>query len=170
MRRLLELPALLYADLTDAEASYLTSQRSRLLSWCTQMTGWAVELRREGIALIVTDENETDLEFPRNKTLDFLAINILDVLLRQFPTGSAFTESAVRRAAADVRGRYPRAQTKEISSDVQAARKSIEVLSALDLIRPGEAEDTWTLMPPAHRYRNPKVDTVGAQLDLENDE
>ena len=40
-----------------------------------------------------SDEHETDLEFPRNKTLDFLAINILDVLLRGFPTGSALTES-----------------------------------------------------------------------------
>src|SRR5690606_29715186 len=96
MRRLLELPALLYADLTEAEMSYLTNQRPRILGWCVEMTGWTVEQRREGIALIATEEAESDLPFPRLRAVDFVAINVLDLLIKLFPDGSPFSEVSVR--------------------------------------------------------------------------
>jgi len=169
MRRLLELPALLYGDLSDAEVSYLTSQRSRILGWCTEMTGWAVEQRREGIALIAAEETETDLPFPRLRAVDFVAITILDLLIRWFAAGATFSEVGVRQAAAEVRVRYPKAMTKELSTDSAVAKKTMDILCALDLARPTPFPGTWSLTPPAHRFRNPKVVTVNTQLDLEAD-
>lgn len=167
MRRLIELPVLLYEDLTEAEMTYLTAQRSRVLAWCVEMTGWAVEQRREGIALIASEEGETDLPFPRQRALDFVAIHILDMLLRQFTNGAVVGEAVIRHAAAQVRARFPKAPTKELSSDTAMSRRTIEVLSALDLVRPGPAEGTWRLTPPAHRYRNPTVVSASTQLNLE---
>ena len=169
MRRLLELPALLYEDLNEAELAYLTGQRSRILGWCVEMTGWAVEQRREGIALIATEEAETDLPFPRLRAVDFVAITILDLLIRWLGPGAPFSESSLLQAAADVRTRYPKAMTKELSTDSAAASKTMDILCALDLARPGSVPGTWSLTPPAHRFRNPKVVSVSTQLDLEMD-
>jgi uncharacterized protein (TIGR02678 family) len=167
MRRLLELPALLHADLSDAEMSYLTNQRSRILGWCVEMTGWAVEQRREGIAMIATEEAETDLPFPRLRAVDFVAINVLDLLIKLLPVDTPFSEVSVRQAAAEVRARHPRAMTKDLSTDAAAARRTMEILCALDLARPATFPGTWSLTPPTHRFRNPKVVSVSTQLDLE---
>lgn len=166
MRRLLELPALLYADLGSAELSYLTSQRSRVLSWCVEMTGWTVEQRREGIALIAAEETETDLAFPRLRAVDFIAINVLDTLIKLFPAGTPFGDVSLQAAVAQVRARYPKAMTKELSTDAAAVRRTVEMLHALDLIRPDALSGGWTLTPPAHRFRDPKIVSVGTQLDL----
>ncbi|MGH3625413.1 MAG: DUF2398 family protein, partial [Sciscionella sp.] len=78
MRRLLELPVCLYADLTEAETGYLSSQRHRLLAWCAEMTGWVSEQRAEGIALVCSDESDTDLPFPRLRAVDFVTLLVLD--------------------------------------------------------------------------------------------
>jgi uncharacterized protein (TIGR02678 family) len=167
MRRLIELPALLYEDLTEAETAYLSGQRSRVLGWCVEMTGWAVEQRREGIALIASDEEETDLPFPRLRALDFVAISILDILLRDCAATSRFSEKDVRTAAAEVRARYPKAPTKDLATDAAMAHRALEVLCALDLVRP-DVMGAWRLMPVAHRFRHPTVFAVSStQLDLE---
>ncbi len=167
MRRLIELPALLFEDLTEAETAYLLNQRSRVLGWCVEMTGWAVEQRREGIALIPAAEDETDLPFPRLRAVDFIAISILDILLRDYAAAAAFTETAVRAAAAEVRARFPKAPTKELSTDIVMGHRALEILCALDLVRPGPV-GLWRLMPPAHRFRHPQVFSVAnSQLELE---
>jgi hypothetical protein len=49
------------------------------------------------------------------------------------------------------------------------AKKTMDILCALDLARPTPFPGTWSLTPPAHRFRNPKVVTVNTQLDLEAD-
>lgn len=167
MRRLLELPVLLYADLDEAEMTYLSNQRSRILGWCVEMTGWTVEQRREGIALVATDEADTDLPFPRLRAVDFLAISVLDVLIKLFPDGGPFGEASVRQAVATVRARHPKAMTKDLTSDAAAARRVMEILCALDLARPSDFANTWSLTPPAHRFRSPKVVAVGQQLEIE---
>jgi uncharacterized protein (TIGR02678 family) len=87
-RRLLELPVCLYDDLSEAERSYLSSQRHRVLAWCVEMTGWTVEQRAEGMALIAADEADTDLPFPRLRAADFATVMLLDRCRRRCPRGA----------------------------------------------------------------------------------
>jgi uncharacterized protein (TIGR02678 family) len=165
MRRLLELPICYYDDLTEAERVYLSSQRHRILAWCTEMTGWIVEQRKEGMALIATDEADTDVPFPRLRAVDFATVTMLDELLRTQATNRTFGEDALLAAAVEVRARYPRAMTKELATNTAVADKAMDILRALDLIRPGEHAGTWRLTPAAARFRNPKVVAVTAPLD-----
>lgn len=165
MRRLLELPVCYHEDLTDAERAYLTGQRHRIVAWCTEMTGWTVEQRAEGMALIAASEDDTDVPFPRLRAVDFATITLLDELHRGHPAGHTFDADALISAAAEVRARYPKAMTKELATDLATAEKALEILRALDLIRPGDSPGRWRLTPAAARFRNPRVTAVTTRLD-----
>jgi uncharacterized protein (TIGR02678 family) len=166
MRRLLELPVCYYDDLTEAERVYLSSQRHRILAWCTEMTGWIVEQRTEGMALIAADEADTDVPFPRLRAVDFATVTVLDELVRTQATDRTFSEDAVVTAAAEVRARYPKAMTKELATNSAVANKALGVLRALDLVRPGDRAGSWRLTAAAARFRNPKVVSVTTRLDI----
>ncbi|RKT83602.1 TIGR02678 family protein [Saccharopolyspora antimicrobica] len=167
MRRLIELPVLLHGDLTEAERSYLTSQRHRVLAWCAEMTGWTVEQRAEGMALIAVNETDTDLPFPRTRAADFVALMVLDELLRARGVGAVVTSEDLRAAAAEVKVRYPKALINELRADGAVESTAQELLSALDLLRPIETGDAWWLTAVAARYRDPQVVVLNARLDEE---
>lgn len=166
MRRLLELPVCLYEDLTDAERAYLNSQRHRLLAWCAEMTGWAVEQRAEGIALVCTQEEHTDLAFPRLRAVDFVTLMVLDELLRTQGTGSTFGPEVLWQAGAEVRARFPKALTNDLRAQDAVERSAIDMLLALDLARPA-GHESWRLTPAAARFRSPEVVSVTSRIDLE---
>jgi uncharacterized protein (TIGR02678 family) len=165
MRRLLELPVCLFEDLTPDERRYLVSQRHRLIAWCHEMTGWVAEQRTEGIALVASDENATDLPFPKLKAEHFAALILLDLLLRD---GAVEVDAASLRAKAElVRRQYPKAMTVAFQEQVEVLEQAaIEVLSCLDLIRP-LGSDEWRIMPAAARFRNPKV-VESAQMRIDD--
>lgn len=165
MRRLVELPVCLYRDLTEAERVYLGSQRHRLLAWCTEMTGWTAEQRTEGVALIAAEESDTDLPFPRLRAADFAALIVLDTLLRDSAESELVDHETIEQAAVEVRARHPKAMTNDLRVQGRLASTSIELLTALDLLRPAGEPGTWRLMPPAARFRNPTVVSVTASLD-----
>ena len=164
MRRLLELPVCLVDDLTPAERGYLTSQRHRVLAWCTEMTGWTVEQRAEGLALIVADESDTDLPFPRLRAVDFATLMVLDELLARQDHHGVVDDDQFDRAVTEVRARYPRAMTKELNTDAAVRDRAVELLRALDLLRPARSGGWW-LSPAAARFRNPRVVAVTSRLD-----
>ncbi|MFL6076959.1 MAG: DUF2398 family protein [Mycobacteriales bacterium] len=163
MRKLLELPVCLLADMTEAERAYLAGQRHRVLAWCTEMTGWVVEQRAEGLALIAADEHDTDLPFPRVRAVDFASLIMLDELLRRQDEHGLLTAENLDRAASEVRIRYPKALTRELDSDTAVRDRAVELLCALDLLRPSGTR--WWLTPAAARFRNPAVVSVAARLD-----
>lgn len=163
MRRLLELPVCLYDDLSEAERAYLSSQRHRILAWCVEMTGWTVEQRAEGMALIATDETNTDLPFPRLRASDFATVMLLDRLLAASQAAAVLDRASVLSAAGDVRAAHPRAMTKDLATDDAVADTALERLWALDLIRP--VTGGWRLTPAAARFRNPRVVAVSQRLD-----
>ncbi len=166
MRRLLELPVCLIEDLAEDERAYLTSQRGRLLDWCREMTGWTVEQRREGIALIPA-EGGTDRPFPELKAEHFGALMVLDGLLRESSGGTAVTRAVVGDVAGDVAERYPKAMTKAFRADPGLlADASIVLLTELDLLRP--SAHGWRLTPPAARFRGPTV--VATQPRMEGEQ
>jgi hypothetical protein len=161
MRRLLELPVCLYDDLTEPERVYVTSQRWRLLSWCEEMTGWTPEERAEGIALVVSGENETDLPFPRLRAADFSTLMILDELLRDLGPGESFDNDRIELAAAEVAVRYPKALTVALREPAAMVSAALDTLGALDLLR--SAGNFHYLTAVAARFRDPEVIDVTAR-------
>jgi uncharacterized protein (TIGR02678 family) len=158
MRRLLELPVCLFADLGDAERQYLARQRSRMLGWCREMTGWTAEVRAEGIALIPSEASPggagggTDLAFPERRADHFGALMILDALVRSAGSPAAdssdgrppeapsleplFGDDDVMAAASRICFDHRRALTKELRDDPRMlADAALHLLGALDLIR-----------------------------------
>jgi uncharacterized protein (TIGR02678 family) len=164
MRRLIELPVCLFDDLTDSERAYLLSQRHRVLAWCTEMTGWVVEQRAEGLALIAAEESDTDLPFPRLRAVDFATLMLLDELRSRQDERGVLDDEQLDLAAAEVRARYPKAMTKELDTEHAMRERAVELLRALDLLRPGQP-GRWWLSPAAARFRNPRVVAVTARLD-----
>jgi uncharacterized protein (TIGR02678 family) len=67
-RRLLDDPVLYYADLSTDERTYLERQRGPLLKRLTDATGFAAEVRAEGIALLDPTREATDLGMPDEGT------------------------------------------------------------------------------------------------------
>ena len=67
-RRLLDDPVLYYADLTEEERGYLAGQRGLLLRRLTEGTGFAAEVRAEGIALTDPAAEASDLGMPEEGT------------------------------------------------------------------------------------------------------
>ncbi|QUQ64573.1 DUF2398 family protein [Kutzneria sp. CA-103260] len=168
MRKLVELPVVLYEDLTDAERLYLTGQRNRVLAWCAEMTGWAVEQRAEGMALIAVDEADTDLPFPRLRAADFAALMVLDGLVRAHGAGAVITADDIGSAAADVRAHHAKAMTNDLRTAGAVESTARDLLGALDLLRPTADPDRWRLTAAAARYRDPRVVAVNARLDEED--
>ncbi|HEX2298534.1 MAG TPA: DUF2398 family protein [Pseudonocardiaceae bacterium] len=165
MRRLIELPVCLYADLTGAERTYLTGQRHRILAWCTEMTGWVAEQRAEGLALIVAEESDTDLPFPRLRAVDFATLLVLNQLVNAQHERGELTDEDLDRCAAQVRTSYPKAMTKELATAEAVRSKAVALLRALDLLRPAATPGLWWLSPAAARFRNPRVVSVTTRLD-----
>lgn len=163
MRRLVELPVCLIADLGEAERAYLVNQRHRLVAWCTEMTGWVVEQRAEGLALIASEEADTDLPFPRLRAVDFASLMVLDELRTVADEQGRVTADQLLQAAVEVRFRYPKALTKELETDLAIRDRAVELLRALDLLRP-ETDGGWWLSPSSARFRNPSVVSVTARL------
>jgi uncharacterized protein (TIGR02678 family) len=164
MRRLVELPVCLIADLGDAERAYLANQRHRIVSWCAEMTGWVVEQRADGLALIASEESDTDLPFPRLRAVDFTSLMVLEELRNLADEQGRVTEDQLLQAVAEVRFRYPKALTKELETDLALRDRAVELLRALDLLR-AQTDGGWWLSPAAARFRNPSVVSVTARLD-----
>lgn len=164
MRRLVELPVCLINDLGDAERAYLANQRHRIVAWCGEMTGWVVEQRAEGLALVASEEADTDLPFPRLRAVDFASLMVLEELRNLADEQGRVTDDQLMQAVAEVRFRYPKAMTKELETDLAMRDRAVELLRALDLLRP-ETDGGWWLSPPSARFRNPSVVSVTARLD-----
>ncbi len=165
MRRLVELPVCLHADLTEPERTYLQSQRYRIIGWCTEMTGWTVEQRAEGLALVAPSEEDTDVPFPRLRAVDFGTLLLLDRLLAEAPDRGWCSEEDLVGAALEVRVRHSRAMTQELNTDEAVRDRAVELLVALDLLRPAADGRGWWISPAAARFRNPQLVAVTGRLD-----
>ncbi|WP_324197428.1 TIGR02678 family protein [Nocardia cyriacigeorgica] len=170
MRRIIELPVCLYADLTEAERAYLIRQRSRVVAWCTEMTGWTVEQRGEGLALIADDEVHTDLPFPRLRAVDFVTLMILGELYRRRDDTGFVTDDDLAHAVREVSVHHPKAITKDLGQESNRRDRAVELLRALDLLRPGLRPGLWQLTPAAARYRDPRVVAVSTRIEEDADD
>ena len=162
-RKLTEDPALLLAELDEDERAYFLGQRARIEGLVVAATGYAVERRAEGSALIVGDRSFTDVPFPTNATVKQVALLLCDVLAKAGPGGELSREAlrgTVTKLLAEHGAHWGRdhgdpAQVSELTES------AIEVLLACGL---AAATGTGSVVPSplAARYRSPTVRMAGA--------
>jgi uncharacterized protein (TIGR02678 family) len=162
-RCLTEDPVLLLADLDDDERAYFLGQRARIEGAVTAATGYQIERRAEGSALIVDDRLLTDMPFPTNAVVKQAALLLCDVLVAAGPGGELSPEP-LRDAVLDLTtehghhwGRDPH-DPRQVSA---LADSAIEVLVACELARRSDAGGL-TPTPLAARFRSPALRTAGS--------
>ncbi|MEZ3181617.1 TIGR02678 family protein [Streptomyces pimonensis] len=88
-RRLVETPVVHLDDLTDAEREWLRTRQRREAQAFSELLGLEAEIRAEGIALIDTDDDLTDLRFPGTGTVAQAALLLVERLVgRLRPEGA----------------------------------------------------------------------------------
>ena len=163
-RRLAEDPALLLDDLTDDERAYLLGQRARIETAVAAATGYQVERRAEGSALIVEDRAFTDVPFPTNSTIKQVALLLCETLAAT-PPGAALSAEAVRDAVGELVARHGDHWHRDRDDPAQIAPLTVaatDVLVACDLARRAE---TGGLRPTplVARFREPSLRSGGTE-------
>ncbi len=154
-RRLTEDPVLLLADLDNDDRTYFLSQRARIEGAVANATGYEVERRAEGSALIVDDRAFTDLAFPTNSTIKQVALLLCDALAAAGPDGELSFER-LRDAVAQLVSEHGRHWDRkaDVPEEVAAlTTAATEILLACDLARYSGSGLRAT--PLAARFRSP---------------
>ena len=164
-RRLTEDPVLLLADLDDEDRTYFLSQRARIEGAVANATGYEVERRAEGSALIVDDRAFTDLPFPTNSTTKQVALLLCDVLADAGPGGELSFE-ALRGTVGDLVSKHGRHWGRNADDPEEVAAltaAATEILLACDLVRPsGPCGLRATAL--ASRFRSPVLHAAEGRL------
>ncbi|MEU1935466.1 TIGR02678 family protein [Streptomyces coeruleorubidus] len=80
-RRLVETPVVHLDDLTDAEREWLRTRQRREAQAFSELLGLEAEIRAEGIALVDTDDELTDLHLPGTGTVAQAALLLVERLV-----------------------------------------------------------------------------------------
>lgn len=161
-RRLAEDPALLLEDLDDDERAYFLGQRARIESAVADATGYQVERRAEGSALIIEDRGFTDVPFPTNSTTKQVALLLCDTLAGA-PPNAALSAEAVRAAVRELVARHGDHWHRDPDDPAQVsylAGAASDVLVACGLAR-RTAEGGLRPLPLAARFREPELRSGG---------
>ncbi|KWW97635.1 hypothetical protein TH66_18965 [Carbonactinospora thermoautotrophica] len=163
-RRLLDDPVLYYADLTEEERAYLTSQRTHLLRRLTEATGLVPEVRAEGIALLDPTGETTDLGMPEEGTDGHAALLLAEYLaaaLRERP-GEPVAVSDLREHVARLARRHRthwRKTATEPGAERELTEQSLRRLEALGLVR--RDGDAVLPLPALARFAYAEPNIVG---------
>ncbi|MEH3075141.1 MAG: TIGR02678 family protein [Quadrisphaera sp.] len=164
-RKLLCLPVVHHADLSEEESAYLTSQRSALTRRVSELTGLVAEVRAEGIAMVDPDDDLTDLRMPESGTDGHVALLVAEHLATRDakhpgrPVPLVDLHRLVRKLAQQHAGDWRRG-TREPGAEVELVAAAVDRLAALSLVRrsaasssPGDQDDDGVVVLPAlHRY------------------
>lgn len=137
-RRLLEDPVVYYAELTEEELTYLSTQRPFLLRRVADATGLLAEVRAEGIALLDPSGEATDLAMPEEGTDGHATLLVAEFLAGTLRAGSsepvplASLESMLQAAGRDHRAFWRRAAT-EPGAEISLCAQAVARLEALGL-------------------------------------
>lgn len=140
VRRLLDDPAIYYRDLTPEERTYLDRQRPFILRDLEEGTGLVSEVRAEGIALTDLEGDATDLGLPEEGTdghLTLLLATWMGERLRKDPKVHLTHDEIYSRTARLIREHrnHWRKETKEAGAEKTFARRVLERLAGLGLVR-----------------------------------
>jgi uncharacterized protein (TIGR02678 family) len=164
-RRLTEDPALVLADLDEDDQAYFLGQRARIEDTVAATTGYTIERRREGSALICDDRAFTDMPFPTNATVKQVALLLCDLLSACGPDGELSGE-AVRDRVIGLVAEHGDHWGRDAGDPTQVsalAEAAIEILLACDLVRQS-GSGALRPSPLAGRFRAPSLHTSGAEL------
>ncbi len=154
-RRLLDDPIVYHEALTDAERTYLTSQRAFLLAQIEEATGLNPEIRREGIAMVDEEGDLTDLGLPEEGTEGHLTLLLAEYLADRArrngagAVGYAALHAHVAQLVARHRAHW-RKDVSEPGAEVALTRQTIDRLEALRLVR--RTDDGVIPLPALGRY------------------
>jgi len=167
LRVLVEDTALLYADLHPIDAEYARGLRSWLAGQAIDMTGGIVEIREEGMLLLLPEDRLTTsavtAAFPATTAAPWFALEILDAATAEgVPDDNGRITLAgehVDAVAARVYMDNFRALTTALRESPARLRAAVEpILTGLGLIRPiMPAGGGWVILPVAGRYRDSKA-------------
>lgn len=165
LRELVETQALHPHALNEAEATYLTSQRRRLVDQAEEMTGGTVEVRSDAWVLVLPSDQGLDpalmVDFPQVTAADWVALALLDAAGRTaapLPDGRRRCPAAtVARLAAELHGEQASRLTVALRESSDAVRQAAELqLGAAGLLAV-DASGDWLLQPEAGRYRGAEL-------------
>jgi len=140
VRRLLEDPVLYYEDLDADSAAYFQRQRGLLLSQIEEATGLHAEVRKEGVAMVDSEGDLTDLAMPEAGTLGHLTLLVAEYLAahaRQSP-GEPLSITNVVRRTAELIGQHRSRWNKEASlpnAEIPMTSQALDRLEALRLVK-----------------------------------
>ncbi|WP_422771274.1 TIGR02678 family protein [Plantactinospora sp. WMMC1484] len=148
-RLLLEQPVVYHDDLSEAERSYLTSQRFALLNRITQLTGLVAEVRSEGIAMVDPADELTDVRMPAEGMQSHLTLLLAE---RIASAGRGVNVSELHRhtrALAREHRSYWRKHATDPGAEVDLVTTALEALRALKLVTVEPGADPLVHARPA---------------------
>lgn len=155
-RALVEEPVLYWDDLTDDEAAYLRSQRSRLERLLVDRLGLTLEVREEGWVTVDETGELTDLRWPDYGAAETTALRLCDELrarrLRHEPDGWSEAEVVVfvRDLAEEYAGYWKKGADDEAGAR-RLAREAVDILVAAR-VADRAAGGELRALPAAARY------------------
>lgn len=133
-RRLLDDPVVYYADLTEAERSYLVNQRVAIARRITDLTGLVPEMRAEGIAMVDPDDTLTDVRMPEQGTDGHVTLLIATKLATDGRAPSVPELVRFVQAQAKEHVSYWRKTAQEPAAAADLAEQAVAKLEALNLV------------------------------------
>lgn len=150
-RRLLDEPVLYYAELDDAQRSYLAGQRAAITTRITELTGLVAEIRAEGIAMVDPFDDLTDVRMPESGTEGHATLLLAEHLARSAESTLALERLHEHiREQADAHRSYWRRDAAEPGAEVGLTASALDRLEALRLV--SRRPDSVTALPALARY------------------
>jgi uncharacterized protein (TIGR02678 family) len=164
-RRLTEDPALMLNELDEQERAYFLGQRARVEEAVATATGYQVERRAEGSALIVEDRSFTDVAFPTNATVKQLALLLCDMLAATGPDSEISTE-ALRQRVVELVEEHGGHWGRDAHDAARVAVLAKQATGVLLDCRLAHRRETGALRPSplAARFRSPTLRTARGEL------
>lgn len=154
-RALVEDPVLYLDDLDEEDRAYFVAQRARLERRAADLTGLAVERRREGTALVARGRELTDRPFPARGHVKQLALLLAPALCaRDHADGTTIAHEDVARMVRALVTEHAGHWSWDAGDGAGVARATQEALAVLDDLRLVEVDDVGVrVLPAAHRFR-----------------
>ncbi len=154
-RALVEDPVLYLDDLDEADRAYFVAQRARLERRAAELTGLAVERRREGTALVARGRELTDRPFPARGHVKQLALLLAPALCaRDHADGTTIAHEEVARMVRVLIAQHAGHWSWEAGDGAGVARATQGALAVLDDLRLIEVDDAGVrVLGAAHRFR-----------------
>jgi uncharacterized protein (TIGR02678 family) len=128
-----------YDELDEDERGYLLSQRHAITRRIAEATGLIPEMRAEGIAMVDSEDELTDVRMPEQRTDGHVTLLVAEYLARRNQAALGELHAFVRQAAAE-HVTYWRKGVIEPGAETELLAIALEKLSALRLVEVDPAE------------------------------